>query len=73
MAKKPITKKDGITWSRLTCDFSPRTYVMLEQIMHEYGVANKAEMVRFLIYEKYELLIAKQATNNETKGAKDAY
>lgn len=36
-------------------------------------VANKVEVVRCLIYEKYESLIAKQATNNETKGVKDAY
>lgn len=72
MAKKPIIKKDGTTWSRLTFDFSPRTYTMLEEIMHEYGMANKAEVVRLLIHEKHESLTAKQATNNETKGANDA-
>lgn len=72
MAKNPIIKKDGITWSRMTCDFSPRTYVMLEKIMHEYGMANKVEVVRFLIYEKYESLIAQQATNNKTKGVNNA-
>lgn len=70
MAKNRMIK-DVATWSRWTCDFSPRTYAMLEEIMRDYGMTNKAEVVRMLIREKYEALTIKRTRDNETKGVKN--